>query len=173
MSKAELKKTLTRMSKEEIIGMVTEMYDVRPDVKEYLEYWLNPNADAELERRKEMVNDMHFFRSGKLRRAPTATEIKRVVKDFETLCYDPEKVADLLVYIADTCLRWVVYGLKTQAAPRKALERNIGIAREYVEKYDLEGVYGLRLDRMEEAMREYYNNPPEPPRRGRRRWYRW
>ena len=46
MSKAELKKTLTRMSKEEIIGMVTEMYDVRPEARVYLEYWLNPDADA-------------------------------------------------------------------------------------------------------------------------------
>ncbi len=173
MSKAELKKTLTRMSKEEIIGMVTEMYDVRPEARVYLEYWLNPDADAELERRKEMVNDMYFFRSGKLRRAPTATELKRVVKDFETLCYDPEKVADLLVYIADASLRWVVSGQKTQAAPRKSLERNIGIAREYVEKSGLEGVYGLRLDRMKEAAKDYYDNPPEPPRRGRRRRYRW
>ena len=42
MSKAKVKKILMSMPKEEIIGMVLEMYDARKEAKEYLEYyWCN------------------------------------------------------------------------------------------------------------------------------------
>ena len=43
MSKATVKKKLTSMPKEEIIGMVLEMYDARKEAKEYLEFYTNPD----------------------------------------------------------------------------------------------------------------------------------
>ena len=43
MSKAQLKKALASMDAREIAEMVCELYDTRPEAKEYLEYWLNPN----------------------------------------------------------------------------------------------------------------------------------
>ena len=33
------------MPKEEIIGMVLEMYDARKEAKEYLEFYANPDED--------------------------------------------------------------------------------------------------------------------------------
>ena len=34
------------MPKEEIIGMVLEMYDARKEAKEYLEFYANPDEDG-------------------------------------------------------------------------------------------------------------------------------
>ena len=48
MSKATVRKTLNSMPKEEIIGMVLEMYDARKEAKEYLEFYVNPDEDGKL-----------------------------------------------------------------------------------------------------------------------------
>ena len=36
------------MQKEELIGMVLEMYDARKEAKEYLEFYVNPDEDGKL-----------------------------------------------------------------------------------------------------------------------------
>ncbi len=48
MSKATVRKKLNSMPKEEIIGMVLEMYDARKEAKEYLESYVNPDEDGKL-----------------------------------------------------------------------------------------------------------------------------
>lgn len=37
------------MPKDEIIGMVLDMYDARKEAKEYLEFYANPDEDGKLE----------------------------------------------------------------------------------------------------------------------------
>ena len=55
MSKATVKKLLMSMPKEEIIGMVLEMYDARKEAKEYLEFYANPDEDGKLEEYKKII----------------------------------------------------------------------------------------------------------------------
>ena len=102
MSKARLKKTLNSLSKEQIIEIVTEMYDARKEAKEYLEYWLEPDSDKELERREVMIKRLFFTTSDRPRKLPSVTDIKKVVKDFTTICFDSEKTALLLLYVCDS-----------------------------------------------------------------------
>ena len=49
MSKAQLKKHLSALTKEQIIEVILELYDARKEAKEYLEFYLNPNEDEKLE----------------------------------------------------------------------------------------------------------------------------
>ena len=46
------------MPKEEIIGMVLEMYDARKEVKEYLEFYANPDEDGKLEEYKKIITEI-------------------------------------------------------------------------------------------------------------------
>ena len=55
MSKATVKKMLMSMPKEEIIGMVLEMYGARKEAKEYLEFYANPDEDGKLEEYKKII----------------------------------------------------------------------------------------------------------------------
>ena len=55
MSKATVKKMLMSMPKEEIIGMVLEMYGARKEAKEYLEFYANPDEDGKLEEYKKIM----------------------------------------------------------------------------------------------------------------------
>ena len=43
MSKLLLKKILNSMDKSDIISLMLEMYDTKKEIKEYLDYYTNPN----------------------------------------------------------------------------------------------------------------------------------
>ena len=61
MSKTGLRKGLSELSKEEIIGVVCELYDSRKDAREYLDYWLDPDPEKALEDYKERVDKIFLF----------------------------------------------------------------------------------------------------------------
>ena len=60
MSKATVKKILMSMQKEELIGMVLEMYDARKEAKEYLEFFANPDEDGKLEEYKKIITEEFY-----------------------------------------------------------------------------------------------------------------
>ena len=47
MSKAKLKKYLQTLSKEQVIEVMLELYDARKEAKDYLEFYLTPDSNAE------------------------------------------------------------------------------------------------------------------------------
>lgn len=53
MSKAKLKKHLLSLTKEQITDIVLELYDARKEAKDYLEFYLAPDCNAELEKEQE------------------------------------------------------------------------------------------------------------------------
>ena len=48
MPKAKLKKHLLSLTKEQITDIVLELYDARKEAKDYLEFYLAPDCNAEL-----------------------------------------------------------------------------------------------------------------------------
>ena len=50
MSKAKLKKHLLSLTKEQITDIVLELYDARKEAKDYPEFYLAPDCNAELEK---------------------------------------------------------------------------------------------------------------------------
>lgn len=166
MSKAQLKKALASMDASSIAEMVCELYDARPEAKEYLEFWLKPDMKAELEKYKIKIHRLFFTTSGKPRKRPTITSIKKELKFFSTLCFDPELMADLYLYVCDTDLEWVKTR-KNPAPSMKSVRGNIDTARQYIETSGLEDRFGLRLERLEEEVQE------QEKRGERRRGYGW
>lgn len=55
MSKAQLKKHLLKLTQEEIIDVILELYDARKEAKEYLEFYMNPNDDIKLDEYKKII----------------------------------------------------------------------------------------------------------------------
>ena len=58
MSKAQLKRHLTKLTKEQVIDVILELYDARKEAKEYLEFYINPNDDAKLEELRPRIEKM-------------------------------------------------------------------------------------------------------------------
>ena len=60
ITKAKLKKHLQSLPKEQVIEVVLELYDARKEAKDYLEFYLDPDSDAELEKCKKAI-EQEFF----------------------------------------------------------------------------------------------------------------
>lgn len=170
MSKVALKKALGELSKEEIIETVCELYDVRKEAKEYLDYWCAPDPAKCLEEYKAKVSKMFFYSSGKNRSRPSATELKLLVRHFSTLVFEPEKVADLLLYICECQYIWVTRKRGGLAQTESAARRVLGQAREYIEEAGLDDIFGLRLERLSTDIDDFYRDVPKMRRRGWRWW---
>lgn len=172
MSKASLKKTLAKMDSASLVELICEMYDARPEAKDYLEYWLSPDPDAAFEKAREEVWKKFFFSSGKTRGLPTATELKKIVKYYSLLSFDPERIASLMIYITEVQAVWLSDRTTGFTAGLRSLENNVSQARTYVEQAGLDDHFRLRLEKIDSQVRSLADNPPET-RRGRRRRRRW
>ena len=95
MSKSALKKHLIGLSKEQMIETVLEMYENLKPVKEYLEFFLNPNEKEMLEKyRTIIVNE--FYPRGKYTDPKTRFSVaKKAIADFRTLKPTAELLASI------------------------------------------------------------------------------
>lgn len=151
MSKLKLKKVLQSMSAEEIITVVMELYDARKEAKEYLEYWLNPDADKELEKCCKLVDRQFFTSSGVLKRSPSMPEINKISKAFMTLCYESDKVAELLLYIPERMAAWLEERYR-RVSYRASLKKYLEEAKLYIETHELTDRFIIRLERLSDQV---------------------
>ncbi len=166
MSKAQLKKTLASMDVPSITEMLCELYDARPEAKEYLEFWLNPDLKAELEKYKVKVHRLFFTTSGKPRKRPTITSIKKELKYFSSLCFDPEIMAQLYIYLCEIDIQWL-REKRNPATSIKSAQGNLEMCRKYIEASGLEENFAIKLERLEDDLKE------EEKRGEKRRGYGW
>lgn len=165
-----MKKALAALDKEEIITMVTELYDARKEAKEYLEYWIDPDAGKELERVEKLVDRQFFTPQGVSRRTLSLPTINKLIKDFMSICFEPERVADLLIYTAERMADWLEVRYR-RVAYRTSLRKYLNEATLYVESHELEPLYGIRIERLQSRVEalENYQEEHAPRRWGWRR----
>lgn len=169
-----MKKTLQSMEHDEIVNVVLELYAARKDAKDYLEYWLDPDAEKELEKCEKLVSRQFFTPQGVNRRSPSLTTVNKIVKDFMTICFEPEKVAALLLYIGEKLAEWLEFRYR-RVTFRTSLKKYVDEAKLYIENHELESIYGIRLEKLtaraeaiEQWQEDYVNRRG---RRGLRRWW--
>lgn len=103
MSKAKLKKHLLSLTKEQITDIVLELYDARKEAKDYLEFYLAPDCNAELEKSKKAIRN-EFFPTRGFSEKPSFAKCRKVISDFQKLKPEPTTVADLMLfYIEQGC----------------------------------------------------------------------
>ena len=165
-----MKKALAALHKEEIITMVTELYDARKEAKEYLEYWIDPDAGKELERVEKLVDRQFFTPQGVSRRTLSLPTINKLIKDFMSICFEPERVADLLIYTTERMADWLEVHYR-RVAYRTSLRKYLNETTLYVESHELEPLYGIRIERLQSRVEalENYQEEHAPRRWGWRR----
>ena len=175
MSKASVKKALKELDQEGLVNLLMDLYACRKDAKDFLEFWADPDEDKELERVKERIHKLFFLPQDKPRRKPDMTEIKTLVKNFRTLGPDPEKIADLLIYLPEQMLEWLQRRNGTgMTAARSRFDSMLEDSRTFIESAGLEHVFGVRHDRIAELINAYYNAFPDEKESHRyRKWFRF
>lgn len=144
MSKAQLKKHLSTLNKEQLIEIMIGLYDARKEAKEYLEFYLNPNEDAKLEEYKKIIRDEFFPKRGEPK--CRFNVCRKAISDFKKLKPHPASLIDLMLYyIEQGCELTNMYGdmweqyyitLQTNFEKTMELIAELGYSKEYNERIE-------------------------------------
>ncbi len=97
MSKRDLKKYLSELSKAQLEEQIVELYDKFSDVKVYYDFAFNPNEDKLVREAKFKISNEYFpvkSKKAKMRRSVA----QKIIKHFISLGVDSFIIADLMLY---------------------------------------------------------------------------
>ena len=99
MPKPNLKKELQKLTKEQLIEQVLDLYKKYNPVKEYYDFYLNPNEKELFKKYSEIITNEFYPKRGepKMRFAVA----KKAIADFKALSPSPLLLADLLLLLPE------------------------------------------------------------------------
>lgn len=154
MSKAKIKKILQGMTADQLSELVVELYDVRKEAREYLEYWADPQPEKWIKKTKKEIRYIFNLYGEIPRRRPSLSDLNTIVKHFLTLGMDREYTADVLLYVAEIECEWLEQRYR-RLSYRASMMKNLEAARLYIENAYPENEtnpYGIRLDRLQDQV---------------------
>ncbi|MGK7391907.1 MAG: DUF6155 family protein [Candidatus Cyclobacteriaceae bacterium M2_1C_046] len=95
----EIKKELNNLAKKELIDIIAGLYKSHKRVKEYLDFYVNPDEEAFYEEYREKILEAFYPKRGKGYNLKTA---KNAIADFKKLGTSKDLVADLLLFYVET-----------------------------------------------------------------------
>lgn len=161
------------MDADQLREVICELYDVRPEAKEYLEFWVDPDVEKEIEKNKIKIFKLFFISEGRPRKSnPDFKEMKKLMKYFSTLYVDAEHQIELKLYAYEIYAMWLHSRNKvsTHESRVETFSREID---EYIEANDLGNTYQLRFRRALDDFNSIFNRGDIIDRRGWRRWLRY
>lgn len=135
MSKSNVKRLLSAMSREEIIEMVLELYDVRKEAKEYLDYYVNPNEKAKLEEYKTVIKNEFFPKRGEEK--CRFSVCRKVIADYRKLHPSPENLADLMLFLVEQATKFTATYGDMWGQYYTSVENNFDAAMKFISKNNL------------------------------------
>lgn len=151
MSKVNLKKQLNTLSKEEVIDIVLQLYDSIDPAKNWLEFYMHPNIDIELDKAKKLLYGQ-FYTKKDYPKDPSFRECNKIVSDFKKLVTDPVAVADLMLYYIELgCGQIIEFGDFYESF-YVSLENNFKKAAQFISSNGLVPQYKLRIEKMIESV---------------------
>lgn len=104
MPKSNLKKELQKLSKEQLIEQVMDLYKKYKPVKEYYDFYLNPNEKKLFEKYKEIITNEFYPKRGDPKMQFSVA--KKAIADFKALSPSPLLLADLLLLLPELATRF-------------------------------------------------------------------
>jgi hypothetical protein len=98
MGLAEIKKELKALTKEQLVGLIADLYKKDKNVKEYLDFFANPDPTKLLEEYKTKVYECFFPKRGYKLDLKTA---RQAIAQFKKLGPGPEQVAALMLHFVE------------------------------------------------------------------------
>lgn len=132
MGLREVKKELNELEKEQLIYHLTELYKKYPEVKEYLDFFSDPDEQKILEKFKERVHEGFYPSRGwrlKLGRS------RKAINAFKKLGISPEAEADLLLYFTEVAVQFAREKRPGNESYYDRLEKSFEKALEHMEKH--------------------------------------
>lgn len=157
MSKAKLKKYLQSLTHEQIIQVVMDLYDARKAAKEYLEFFMEPDAKKALEDAKKKVFRLYFTPQGAPRAHVKIKDGNDLIADFIKLDIDPEHTSDLLMYHVEILISRLVLRHILSESAWNTIISSFRKALDYIISFNLKEYMQRRI----ESLLDYSLHAPE------------
>lgn len=142
MSLASLKKELKSFPKDSLEDLVCSIYGKNKLIKEYLEFFLNPDEEKLLEKYQMIVAD---YMNPKRGRRAKIGKAKAAIREFSKTYELPEMEAELMIAFIKEGYQFSLYSVNTTA-----LENSIASMKKSLQglvlKYELNSSYLTRVD---------------------------
>lgn len=158
MSKRQLILFLKELSREELEAQVIDVYNRFKNVKEFYDFSFNPNESKRYEESKRKIAQ-EYFPEGRRKAKKRRSVAQNIFKHLSTLEFNPELVADLMLfnleiaqtYNADTPIR--------QSAFYKSMLKSFRHALVYIHEQGFEYSFTKRINEIsEEAHQQNWEN---------------
>lgn len=111
MSKPRLKKELQRLTKEQLVEQILDLYEKNKAVKEFYDFYLNPKNETALAEKYKKIIRKEFNVEHPERGSEKFSVAKRAISDFRSLQPSPEGLADVMLYLPESaCELTYCYG---------------------------------------------------------------
>ena len=147
MSKQKLKKELQKLTKEQLIEQILDLYEKNKSVKEIYDFYLNPEGEEDLAQKYIKIILNEFNMQNPDRAGLKFSVAKRAISDFKRLSPSAESIADVMMTLPEAACRFthewgdMTEGFYTSAA------KNFDAALEYISANDLLSNFKLRAER--------------------------
>ena len=101
MSKAALKKEFQRLTKEQLVEQILDLYDKNKSVKEFYDFFLNPLNEKDLAEKYKKIIRKEFDVENPHRAGLKFSVAKRAISDFRVLQPSSDVLADVMLFLPE------------------------------------------------------------------------
>jgi hypothetical protein len=102
MSKAAVKKELNKLTKEQLMEQVLDLYEKNKAVKEFYDFYLNPTNEKDLVKKYKKMIRREFNVENPMSGTEKFSVAKSAISDFRDLQPSPEALADVMLYLPES-----------------------------------------------------------------------
>jgi hypothetical protein len=144
MSKSALKKELLKLTKEQLIEQILDLYEKNKSIKEFYDFYLNPHNEKELVEKYKKIIRKEFNVERPERGGEKFSVAKKAISEFKSLQPSPEALADVMLYLPESaCELTYCYGDYSEQF-YDSTYNNYKAALEFITKHDLLDEFKLR-----------------------------
>ncbi|MCL2290631.1 MAG: DUF6155 family protein [Bacteroidetes bacterium] len=109
MSKPILKKELQKLTKEQLIDQILDLYEKNKAVKEFYNFYLNPRNEKELAKKYKKLMRKELHVENPERGSFKFSIAKRIISDFKYLQPSSEALADVMLYLPECACEYTYH----------------------------------------------------------------
>lgn len=144
MSQITLKKELLKLTKEQLVAQVLDLYGKNKSVKTFYDLYLDPQSEKELLKKCKKVICKEFNMERPEQAGLKFSVAKRAISELKDLQTSPEIIADAMLYLAETACEFTSEWGDMDEPFYIAAWNNFGAALRFMDKHDLLADFKLR-----------------------------
>ena len=144
MSKRDLSKYLSSLSKKELENQVEELYDRLKEVRQFYNFVFNPKEEKMVEEAKFKINK-EYFPQGKRKPKRRRSVAQKHIKNFIKLGVEPSLIADVMLYNIEVAQAACAEKVITQDAFYKSMLKSFQDTIKYLDSKNLRQKFKERI----------------------------